>query len=286
MIFLYYIEECDKLNRIFRMFSIIQLDDNKLKLPVGKEKMSDKQAEKLAKKTKTILEKVNTKKVILSKEIKKQEQYVNDLYAYGIKITEGKWLYEILAYDILEYILKKQNKKKEETQISIAINDVSEIMLEHIKKMVKEYKMVHIVTNHIDKFKKIEEQVWEEDGIMLTLSSNRRKALVKSQIILNVDFPSELLNTYWIYDEAIIVNLKNKVTIQKKRFNGICIHDYEITYQTVDSFLDDFDLQDKYDKKDIYESQIYKRQPVEKILEKLKHDKVRVVKLVGMNSDL
>ena len=51
---------------------------------------------------------------------------------------------------------------------------------------------------------------------------------MKSQIILNIDFPKELINKYNIQDEAIIVNVKGTVKINKKRFNGLNINDYEI----------------------------------------------------------
>ena len=37
-------------------------------------------------------------------------------------------------------------------------------------------------------------------------------------IILNIDFPQELINKYNVQDEAIIVNIKRKTKINKKRF--------------------------------------------------------------------
>ena len=117
-------------------------------------------------------------------------------------------------------------------------------ILENIKEIVKEYKKINIVTNHIEKFKKIEKQILEKEGIMLVISNNRRKSLLKSKIILNIDFPTELINKYQIYEEAIIVNLKGNVKIEKKRFNGININDYEICFKYEDEF--DFEKKEKY----------------------------------------
>ena len=54
---------------------------------------------------------------------------------------------------------------------------------------------------------------------------------MKSQIILNIDFPKELINKYNINDDAIIVNVKGKIKINKKRYNGLNINNYEIDFR-------------------------------------------------------
>ena len=106
----------------------------------------------------------------------------------------------------------------------------------------------------------------------------------KSRIILNVDFPSELINKYNINENAIIVNLKGNVKIKSKRFKGININDYEITYSNKELYFEDYSILEKYYKKDIYEALIYKRQPFENVVRKLKKDNVKIDKLVGCNS--
>lgn len=156
---------------------------------------------------------------------------------------------------------------------------MSEILFENIKQIVRQYKRVNIVTNHIEKFRKIEEQILEKEGIMITVSDNKRKSLSKSKIILNVDFPTELINQYHIYEEAIIVNLKGNVKINRKRFNGININDYNIKFRIFDEF--DYDKNNLYEPKDIYEAQIYQNQPFEYIERKLKRDKVKITYLKG-----
>ena len=152
------------------------------------------------------------------------------------------------------------------------------------KEIVKEYKKINIVTNHIEKFKKIEKQILEKEGIMLVISNNRRKSLLKSKIILNIDFPTELINKYQIYEEAIIVNLKGNVKIEKKRFNGININDYEICFKYEDEF--DFEKKEKYNKKDIYEAKIIKKQPYKFIMKRIDEDQVKIIELVGNKSTI
>jgi len=263
----------------------VKLKENKIILPIeAEEKMDLKKSKVLANKTKKILSKTNCNKVILSKEIKKQQDYQNYLYTYNFDIIDGRWLFEVLMLKSLKYIIEKKNMKKEEVSISILVNDINDNILENIKEIVKEYKKINIVTNHIEKFKKIEKQILEKEGIMLVISNNRRKSLLKSKIILNIDFPTELINKYQIYEEAIIVNLKGNVKIEKKRFNGININDYEICFKYEDEF--DFEKKEKYNKKDIYEAKIIKKQPNKFIMKRIDEDQVKIIELVGNKSTI
>ncbi len=277
---MYYIEQADKPSKIEEWFKIVKLKNNRIILPNQKED-NIKTDEILAKKTKNILDKTASKKIILSKNIHKKNGYINYLYSYNYDIVDGKWLFKILLYDVLEYIIMKENLDKEETQISIMINDITERDLYNIKKIITNFKKVNIITNHLEKFKNIEEK-YKDIGIVINVGNNKRKGILKSKIILNLDFPSELVNKYNIYDQAIIVNFQNNVKIKKKRYNGICINDYEINVKNCSDFnFLDFE---NYFKKELYEGILYKNQPVEEILKKLKIDGVVIEKLIGTNN--
>lgn len=156
--------------------------------------------------------------------------------------------------------------------------------MQNIKLFIKQYKRVNIVTNHIEKFKKIEKQILEDEGVMITVTNNKKKSLSKSKIILNVDFPTELINKYQIYDEAIIINLKGNVKINKKRFNGININEYEIDFKRKSEF--DHEIKKKYKLSEIYEVDFYKKTTYKNIIDKLEKDKVRIVSLKGENTKL
>lgn len=278
---MYYIQEADKPNFIFNLFNIIKLKEDKIILPLNKKQISCRKAQKLAQKTKKILDKTISKKIIISEDMQKQEEYVNLLYSYHFDIIEGKWLFEVLSCKVLDYILEEKEMKKEEMSISILVNDLTELMLSNIKQIAKEYKRVNIITNHIAKFRKIEKQILEKDGIMITVGNNKKKGLSKAELILNVDFPSELINQYNIYENAIIINIRGNVKINKKRFNGITINDYDITVENVDEF--DYEKNKKYKTCKIYEGQINKKQPIQEIMKKIEKDKVKIIKLVGRN---
>lgn len=281
---MYYIQEADKLSWLSKTFNIIKLDNDKIILPIKADEISEKKAQKMARRTKKILDKTNSKKMVISKNIKKYSNYINYLYTYQYEIVDGRWLFEILSAKALDFITSKNDIKKEETQVSILVNDLTESTLENIKIIVKQYKRVNIITNHIDRFKKIEQQIFEEEGIMITITNNKKKSLTKAKLILNVDFPSELINKYNINEDAIIVNLKGNVKINKKRFNGLNINDYEIKFESQEKF--EYDKINKYKMAEIYEANIYKRAPFKNIVENLEKDKVEILMLQGNNLQL
>lgn len=282
---MYYIQEADKLNLIFKLFNIIKLQDDKIILPIKEgNKISEKKCEKLAKKVNKLLMRTNCKKIVVSKFIKEQEELLNYLYTYNCQIVDGKLLFEILSQKALDYAIKKKKLKKQEVQLSILVNDLSDIMLEIIKDLANQYRRINIVTSHMKKFKKIEEQMSEEQGIMLIISNNKKKSLAKSQLILNVDFPTELINEYNINESAIIVNIKEETKIKKKRFNGLNINDYEIKFKEIEEF--DYYKMQKFYHKDLYEAQFNLRQPFKNSIRKINSDKVEIEKLITTNTIL
>ncbi len=283
MIFLYYIQEIDKPNWIAKLLNRVQLQEDKIVLPIGEELITSHKANKLAQKTKNILDQTISKRIVISKKIQKQEEYVNLLHILDLEIIEGKWLFEVLSSQVLAYLLEHKQMRKEETAISILVNDLSENMLANVRNIAKEYKAVNIVTNHREKFKKLEKQILQEDGIMITVGNNKRKGLTKSEMLLNIDFPTELINQYNINEKAIIVNLRGNVKIEKKRFNGICINDYEISFEKEDF---DYDKNVKYKASQLYEAQINKRQPFEEIRQQIEKDKVKITKLIAKNTSI
>lgn len=279
---MFYIEKNDKLNFIERKLRILKVIDNTIIVPI-EDNIKKKQIEKIAIKTNKIIKKYsNSKKVVLSKEIKDEQEYVNYLDTYGLKIQNGRWLFEVLLPDITEYIIQKKNIEK--VNISVLINDLTDIEFENIKILARKYKNVNIVTNHIEKFKKLEKYLEENEGIILTITNNKKRSLMKSQIILNIDFPKELINKFNIREDAIIVNVRGKIKINRKRFNGLNINDYEIDFREDKKDIKCFD--NNYSLKDLYESELYKKQQINYIKEKIKLDKVVIKKLILNNGEL
>ena len=260
---------------------MIKVQENTIIVPINNE-TTTKQIEKIAKKTNKIIGILsNSKKAVLSKNIKKEEKIINYLNTYGIEILDGRWLFEILLIDIVKFLIDKQ--KLEKTNISILINDLTDIEFENIKILSKKYKTINIVTNHIEKFKKLEEQL-QEEGIIITITNNKKKSLMKSQIIINIDFSKELINKYRINENATIINIKRPIKIIQKRFNGITVNDYEISYRS--DICNEKFFNGKYALKDLYESEIYKKSSFNELRNKIKKDNVSISKLFLNNGVL
>ena len=283
---MYYIEKVDKLCGINKIIKTVKIQENRIIIPANNiGELKEKQIIKLANKTDKILQKVHSKKIVLSKELYKLETYKNILYSSGYDITDGKWLFEAISYKILDYIANKKDIKKEETTLSVLVNNLTDYTLENIKIFAKNFKTLNIVTNHIDKFKNLIDKIYDEYGVIITVTNNKRKSLIKSKIIFNIDFPKELLNKYNIFDEAIIVNINGNMKINKKRFNGLIINDYEIRInpQAIQSYTGNIE---NYYIKQLYEAEFYQNIPFYDFNKKVKADGLEICGLYGINGKI
>ncbi len=268
---MYYIYENDKPSLWCQIFKKIKMQGNQLILPQGKK--TDKQLMKLAEKTVKIMEMASNKKIVLSKELQKQKEYVNYLQTKGLDIVDGKWLYFMLLPEIVQYVLRKKEQKEEETTIHILVNDINDNVISMIKLFSKTYKTLCIVTKHTEKLKKAEEQILEETGTMITVMNNKRKSLAKATIIINVDFPEEFVNQYIIEENATILDIPGNTTIKKKRFNGKVIVDYDIFVEHKQEYKEEEKF---FLSKDLYEAEFYKKQPYDCVREKIKKDGIHI----------
>ena len=125
---------------------------------------------------------------------------------------------------------------------------------------------------------KIEDYLYNELGVILNITNNKSKSLSNANIIINIDFPEEIINKYEINSNAIIVNIFNEIKIRAKKFNGININYYKTCipkeYQ-IDGFQNNL----------VYESSIYKYS-YENARKDIIANKIRIKKLVGINGDI
>jgi hypothetical protein len=231
------------------------VDNNKtiIVLPItNKSKLKHKKIIKLSKRLNKKLYEFDVTNIVISELLNEIEPLKNYLYSKNINIISGNRLFNYLMYDVINYIGEKRKKDILDLEISILVNNNIDQSLDNIKLISKEAKLVNIVTNHIDKFKKLETYLYEELGIMIKISNNKRKSLSKSDIIINIDFPNELINKYTISDNCVIVNINETITIKAKKFNGINVNDYKILVPEKYKI-------EKFSNKVIYESMLYMR---------------------------
>lgn len=279
---MYFIQEVDKPNFFQKLFSLIHVEQNHLLLPLNGEPISLPKEQKLAKKLIRFFAEAHSKKVVLSTQVKKYSYLVNCLQEANLQIMDGRWLFRMLTIESFAFLLQMQNRKWEESQVTVLVNDVSEVVLFTIRELAKKVKSISIVTNHREKFEKLEEQISEETGMFLTISNHKKKALAKAQYIINFDFPEELVNRYQIAEEAVILSLVGKLKIKQKRFNGVVIHDYEIEVTRKEEYQEQEKL---FRSSECYEAEFYQNQPIAQAKEKIQKDGVRILKLYTLKGE-
>lgn len=219
----FFIEESNK-NKIFKHIEVI-----KDKIIINKK--VDKINKKDINKINTILNNMKCNKVIVSKKLKNNDILKKSLYSNNINIVDGKLLYKILLEKIIKTTCIKNDINPKESQIAFTVNYLDSNITKIIYNLSKTFKSISIVTNNINSFKQLKEKLYNNEGIIITVTNNKRKALLKSSLIINYDFPEDLINKYSIYDNSVIINTEEPIHIHKKRFNGKIINDYNISLE-------------------------------------------------------
>lgn len=268
-----------RIKKIFNIIDIKKVEDKTIcYLPFLPDKKI-KKISRLSRKLNKILYNNDVQNIVLSKELYKQEELKNTLYSSNVNILNGRKLFNYLAYETLEYILKKQGKDIKETEVSILVNDNNDINLKNISLIANKVKRINIITNNMNKFKVIEKNLLNESGIMIRITNNYRQALANSRIILNIDFPEELLNKYNIFRKAIIINLNNEIKILSKKFQGINI-------KGIKCHIPEKYKLDTFDNEVVYESLVINLKDFDNIRKKINQDNVRIDSLIGTNGKI
>ena len=271
------------LNQIKKIFNIVEFSEDNGKttitLPLFKSnRIRNKKIIKIAKRINKKLYDNNIENVVLSNYLEKNEILKQKLYCQNINILDGRYLFYLLIPEIIEYILKRQKVKLQNGEVTLLINDFTQNNAKIITYIAQNVKRVNIVTNHSNKFKKVEDYLYNELGVILNITNNKSKSLSNANLIINIDFPEEIINKYEINSNAIIVNIFNEIKIRAKKFNGININYYKACipkeYQ-IDGFQNNL----------VYESSIYKYS-YENARKDIIANKIRIKKLVGINGDI
>lgn len=256
-------------------------------LPVLKAKdLSEKNQERLADKiAKRLYDKPN-QNLVLAHDLN-LPGFKNYLYSQNCNILDGRWLFTYLLPQVINYVAEKQEIDSKTLEVSMMINDNSESNLKTIIEIAQNVKMMNIITNDIEKFRRIEEYLYENKGIIVRLTNNRKKALLKSSLILNIDLPEEVVNEYVIPKKAILVNISEKITILSKRFSGINSNYYRISLpEKYKNWFEENNIYQDFDEAVLYESVLYKRGSYESIEKEIKENESKIKCLVGNNGEI
>lgn len=273
-----YVMKADKPKLIHRMLNILKIEniDGKtiVYLPV-KEKTKTRKNEKVLKKLSKYCYVNNIKNIVLEQKIMKDEVAKNILYSNNINILDGTKINRFLTNNLIEKIYEYKNKKIETGEITILVNDNDDINTHIITEIAEKIKRLNIITNDTRKFRKIVEQLYNELGILIKLSSNMKTNIKNSDILVNIDFSEELINKLDIPIYATILNIPQKININSKKFSGINIKAWEI------EIPNEYKI-DRFDEKIIYEIGLYGK-PSMKIFEQIKNDNLKIKHFIGVN---
>lgn len=232
------------------IFKMLKIEENICTIHKLSEKTSIKKVEKIVNKMK----KADINSIVINKALHINTNFINMLNTYGITTFDGKWLGLYIIVDIIEYLEKRERKLKKDELVILA-NDLTEEIKGNIKELINKFKRIKIVTNHSEKFKKLENDLYEQNGVPIIISNNKKKSLSKSELIINFDFIEEDVNQYNVNENAIIVSLDEIIKINKKRFNGIVITDYEVSSEKI-PYNSNIKSGEFYNK-EIYEEKVY-----------------------------
>lgn len=276
------------LKKCFHILTIKEISNKTIViLPIKKDKeLKEKQQQKLAEKiAKKIYDKPN-QHIILANQLE-LPIFKNVLYANNCNILNGRWLFLYLMPKVVEYIADKEEKTAQTMEISIMVNDNSETILKTMIAIAQKVKMLNIITNDIEKFRRIEEYLYENKGIVIRITNNRKKALLKSNMILNFDFPEEIVNQYTIPKKAVVVNVSERVTIFSKRFSGINSNYYQVSLpEEYKNWFDENNIHQDFDETVLYESMVYRKSSYESIMKQIEENESKIKCLIGNKGEI
>ena len=185
-----------------------------------------------------------------------------------------------LLIEALEYVNKIQGNKLDEMDLTILVNNASNLNMYLIEKLAHKVKSIKIVSKTIYKFKKLEEKLYNDYGIALQFSNSYRKSLLKSKIIINLDFSQTDIDEYNIDNSAMLINCScNNIKIKSKLFNGIVANSYKLKIKN--GFI-----LNEFDDLLIYESKILSRNNISEIFKYIEECKVSITGFVGNNGTI
>lgn len=212
------------------------------------------------------------KTICISKELEEVNFFKDGKY----NVLNGSWLYKYLILNYIKYIFISQGKNPKEQEVSFLINKITEVDIENIEMTAKFVKNVNIITDSISRIRILADKLYKENGIILNITKNYKKSLLKSSVIINIDFEEEL-NKFVVPRRAIIINIGKKVKIDYKGFEGVNVFDYNVTVP--EKYLNqEFS---SFRKEILYESYLYKNTSPKNIFKEIKNDNIQLESLVG-----
>ena len=250
------LDKLGNLEKVYKkLFKIIRTENNTYYIPDNNEKIISKLIQKL-----------------------KQDNIEYIIPEKGIDIEynrlDGKYLLKSALPEVIKYCYNSLDKKEELEEIYIVAENYTKDNIRIIESLVDKVKVVNVVTNHLRQFQELEKRL-ERKEIYITVSSNKRKALKRAQLIINLD--SNNFNGYNVNKSSIIVNCNKEFNLNRD-FEGICIENIDIK---VNKIMRIFSENENMDKKELFEAELIKQKDLDEARYVLEKSKMKIIGLVG-----
>lgn len=274
-----YIKKENLNKKIFRKIDIRKYNENYIFAVYDIEKT------KFQKRIARYIKKLNIDTLVFSKELDGEyKEKICKILSQDVNVLNGKQLMDFMKFQIVKYVLNKQNKDTKEENIYIILKKDSKINLNFLQEFIENFKMTNVVTNDIERLKNIQENLLENDGVLISISNNKRKALKRAKYVLNINLNKDELSKYNINRDAIIINVQEFVKYDNPNFDGININYFEI--KCPDDLQEKFEqIGENFDLVKLYESMLLLENN-QKISEKIKKDEVCVSGIIGNNGKI
>lgn len=248
-----------------------------------------KNKERVRKKVSRYIEKLGINALVFSKDL--EESFKSDIYTFlknsnKVQVLNGKKLMGFMKFEVVKYVLNKQKVNSKEEEIYIVFKKSGDTDLNFLKKFIENFRVVNVVTNDIERLKNVQDNLLENDGILISVSNNKRKALKRAKYVLNINLNKEELEKYRINRDAIIVNIQENVRYGLAGFEGININNIKI--KCPDEFIEKFEqIGDNFEITELYESLLLsddmQRRKAEEVIERIEKDDVKISEIIGNN---
>ena len=277
-----YIKEEQSHNKLFKGIEIKKYHNNYVIM------IHNKHKKKTIRKLIKISKKLKTEAMVFSKELEGnfKQDVLSMLKDSRMEILNGKYLMRLMQFDIVKYVLNKQNNNMRQEDIYVVFKKDEKLNLDFLKQFIENFRMVNIITNDVARFKNIQDNLLENHGILISVSNNKRKALKRAKYILNVNLGKDELEKYKFNRDAIIINIQENVKYDDSSFDGININYFEI--KVPDELQEKFEqIGGNFDNVILYESMLLseniQKKKIEDAIERISKDDICITSLIGNN---
>ena len=230
------------------------------------------------------------KKYIDEKVLKINDETIHEniWYSNNIKLSQnlkenkytGKIILKNMIIPLLEHFENNLNIDFRLENIFLTVdNDKNKDI---IVDLGNKCKSISLVTDNIRKLYRLDSKLNKDDNIIVSVSSNRKKALQRAKIVVNFDYDEIFFENFNINRNCIIINLSNNVLTLKNSFQGSIIEKLEIDY--INKYENFINI-DNFDKTILYETFIYDEN-YDSAKEIMRFDNCRIKKVLGMRNEI